>query len=105
MVAVVCAPAECKLAEIARTYKQSALFVGGVHKNLRSLACLSVFVGYIVNIYIVAYILHMLYARRLNIYLSEIRTEAFYKLNGVVICHICCAKAGHGYANNIFFGE
>ncbi len=60
VVAVICCPSQCQLREVAGTQHHSAKAVGKIHQNLCSLACLTVFVGYIGNLRVLADIGEML---------------------------------------------
>ena len=47
VVGIICAPAECQLAEVARSDNEAADLAGIIHKDLRSFTSLDIFICYI----------------------------------------------------------
>ena len=71
MIAVVCCPTESKLGEVTRSYDESVFHIGYIHDHLSALACLSVFVNYVVIALVVTDIGEMLLYSRPDIYASQ----------------------------------
>ena len=60
MISIISSPAQCQFRKIARTNYHSPSLVGNIHQYLRTLACLSIFINYIMHIDIMVYIFEML---------------------------------------------
>ena len=63
MIAVIGRPAQRQFGQIARANDQAAVFVGHVHQHLCALARLTVFVGHVVRVHVLADVLEVLLDR------------------------------------------
>ena len=105
MVGVIGAPAERKLGEVARADEQRALLVGGVHKYLRALARLNIFVGHVEYAHIVPYVPHMLSTRGDDVYIPELGPDALRERNGARLRALRGTEAGHCDADYVFLRQ
>ena len=83
MIRIVGTPAECKLAEVARSDDEAAELAGIVHKHLSSLTSLNVFIGDIKLIRRMTYITAMQGTGFFNIYLHSVNAESLHKLPSI----------------------
>ena len=85
MVAIVGAPAEGKLREVASADNDAACLVAHIHEYLCALACLTVFVGHVMNRRIDIKILKVLVDRILDADFLRCDTETLHQSYAVVI--------------------
>ena len=95
MVTIISCPAQCKLRHVTRSYHHSVSLVGNIHKYLRSLPCLSILISHIMNILIMSDIFKMLSHSLHDIDFPKRTAKLLSKLDSIIICSVCCAKAWH----------
>ena len=100
MVAVIGGPSQRQLRQVARTHHESAQLIAEVHQNLRTLTSLTVLVGHVMDIRVVADVLEMLRHRLGNAYLAHGDAQALHQADGIAIGAAGGAKARHGDAND-----
>ena len=100
VVAVVGAPAKGQLRQVARAYDHRSHLVGHVHQNLCSLTGLSVLVGHIMLLHVVADILEMLRHGLGNADFTPSDAERLHQADSILMRPVGSAEARHGDADD-----
>ena len=104
VVAVIGAPAQCQLTQIAGADDNTAHHTGVVHEDLGALPSLGVFISAVVFRNIVADVLEMQGNGVLDGDLLSADAQLAHQLPGVLIGTVGSAEAGHGHAVDITGG-
>ncbi len=96
VVAVVCAPSEGQLAEVAGADDESSHLVADVHENLRALSGLRVLVGDIVDGRVVTDVTEVLSDGLGNVYLADGDAKFAHERHGVVVGAVGSSESRHG---------
>ena len=102
VITVVGCPSECELREISGSDYDAAGLVGDVHEHLRPLSGLTVLIGNIVNVDVVADVAEVKRNRLVEADLAEGDAELANEGAGVLIGTVGGAEAGHGDGDDAF---
>ena len=100
MVTVVCSPPEGQFRQVAGAYDEGILLISEVHKNLRTLTSLTVFICHIMDIDIVVDILEVLYAGITDAYLAPGDSQFRHQTHGIGMGAVGSTEAWHGDTYN-----
>ena len=104
VVAVVGAPAQSQLRQVASADDQTAVLVGDVHQNLGAFPCLAVFISGGVVAGVVADVSKVLHDRFADVHSTEGGAQQLAQLGGVVTSAVGGAEAGHGQGDDVRAG-
>ena len=100
VVAVISGPAQGQFTHVASADNESAHLVGHIHKNLSALAGLSVLVGHIMLIHVMADIQEMLGDALGDADFAQGHSQPFHEHKGIVMGAVGGAESGHGDADD-----
>ena len=105
VVSVISGPAQSKLGHISGSDHKPSYLIGNIHQDLGTLSGLSVFVGYIMAVYVLSNILKMACNGLADIDFLKGCPYLLCHHAGVGIGTVRSAEAGHGNAVDLFSGK
>ena len=105
VVAVVRGPSQSQFRQVAGSHYHAIHLVSHIHQNLRTFACLCVFIRHIMVGHVEIQVLEMLYAGLFDADFSQGYPQAFHKVDGIGVSTVGGSEAGHGHADDAFARE